>query len=57
MGYEMTTTAKMARLDEALRRMFASCPAPRRLRLLAEEFAALRAADGLAGAWPTADQA
>jgi len=45
MGQSKLHTTKMARLDEALRRMFASCPAPRRFRELAEELAARHGAD------------
>jgi len=51
MGYAKLHAARMARLDEALRRMIASCPAPGRLRVLAEELAALHASDTLVAAW------
>jgi hypothetical protein len=52
MDYAKLRRSRAARLDEALRRMMSSCPAPRRLRLLAEELAALRAAEILPTAWP-----
>jgi hypothetical protein len=51
MGYAKVHAARMARLDEALRRMIASCPAPGRLRALAEELAALHASDALVAGW------
>lgn len=51
MGYAKLHAARMARLDDALRRMIASCPAPGRLRALAEELAALHASDALIAAW------
>jgi hypothetical protein len=51
MGYAKLHAARMARLDDALRRMVASCPAPGRLRALAEELAALHASDTFVASW------
>jgi hypothetical protein len=56
MAYARLRVSRKARLDEALRRMMASCPAPKRLRVLAEELAALSAAEIISHAWPARDQ-
>ena len=56
MGYVSLRRSRKARLDDALRRMMASCPAPKRLRVLAEELAALSAAEILKPAWPMQDK-
>jgi hypothetical protein len=55
MGYVKLRRLRQARLDDALRRMMVSCPAPMRLRVLAEELAAIRAAEVLTPAWPMRD--
>jgi hypothetical protein len=55
MGYVKLRRLRQARLDDALRRMMASCPAPMRLRVLAEELAAIHAAEVLTPAWPMRD--